>query len=227
MIPSTPPEHPSAASSVLHLPSLWASARHSLPAVLEGVIGPLVVFYLVLVTIGYRGAVLAAFAWACLAILRRLVRHERVPTTLLFGIAVLAIRTVIAFVTGSVFLYFAQPAAGTCAVGLTFLISAVVKRPLIERFAHDFCPLDPEIVGRSAVRRFFVRVSFLWSAVMLVNAATVLWLLLNTTVQAFVVERTAVSWSLTATGILVSVFWFVRVMRREGVAVRFGGRTFG
>jgi hypothetical protein len=186
------------------------------------VIGPLAVFYTVLVTVGYKGAVLAALAWAVVACVHRLVRRQRVPGTVLFGLALLAVRTAIAFITGSTFVYFAQPAAGTVAVALVFMVSALIRRPLAERLARDFCPLDPEVVARESVRRFFVQISLLWSLVMMLNAATVLWLLLNTTIGAFVIERTAVSWSLTAGGIAVSTWWFVRAMRRDGISVHFG-----
>lgn len=210
---------------MVHLPSPWVWTRHAFPVVIEGIVGPVAVFYLVLVTTGYRGAVLAALGWACLACLRRLLRREQVPGTVLFGVAILAIRTAITFITGSVFLYFAQPAAGAVVLGLVFLLSALARRPLAERLARDFCPLDPELVARSSVRRFFVRISLLWAVVMLLNAATVLWLLVNTTLQAFVIERTAVSWSLTGIGISLSVLWFVRTMRRDGISVRFSRRV--
>jgi hypothetical protein len=37
-----------------------------------------------------------------------------------------------------------------------------------------------------------------------------------------VVERTLVTWVRMGGGIVVSTFWFVRTMRRAGIAVRFG-----
>jgi len=57
--------------------------------------------------------------------------------------------------------------------------------------------------------------------VLTTNAACVLWLLLRTSVQAFVVERTVVSLILTAGGIALSIIWFIRAMKEHGIAVRF------
>ncbi len=188
---------------------------------MEGVAGPFAVFYLVLVVAGFAGACIAAFGWSLLALGRRLLRHQRVPGTLAIGTCLTGLRTLTGLISHSAFLYFLQPTAGTYLVAAAFLLSALVRRPLTERLAHDYCPIDPELATRPYVRLFFVRLSLLWGAVMLVNASFVLWLLLTSSLRAFVVERTAVSWLLTGGGIVVSTLWFRCAMRREGIAVRF------
>ena len=58
--------------------------------------------------------------------------------------------------------------------------------------------------------------------VLLVNSGFVLWLLLASSLHAFVIERTLVTWVLMGGGIVLSTLWFVRTMRRAGIAVRFG-----
>jgi len=208
---------------VVHLPSPRNSAQHALPALLEGVIVPFGLFYLVLLTWGFRGALITGLTWSLLALARRLWRGERPPATLVMGTVLLTVRTVISFITGSTFLYFVQPSAATAAVALLFLASAIVRRPLTERLACDFCPLDPVVLARPAVRRFFIQISLLWAVVLLTNAGFVIWLLLTASLHAFVLERTALSWSLTGTGIVVSTLWFLRCMHRAGIAVRWGG----
>ena len=60
---------------------------------------------------------------------------------------------------------------------------------------------------------------------LLVNAGFVLWLLVASSLHAFVIERTAVTWALTGGGIAFSTLWFVRMMRKAGVTVRFGTFT--
>jgi hypothetical protein len=191
---------------------------------LEGVIGPFATFYVVFLVWGFKGALIAGLAWSYAALGTRLLRRQRPSATLLLGSSLLTVRTVISFVTGSALFYFAQPTAGTCVIALLFLGSAVVRKPFIERLAHDYCPLDPVVTSRPSVRRFFVRISLLWAFVLLSNAALVMWLLLTSSLHAFVIERTALSWVLTGTGIVVSTMWFVRTMRRDGIAVRFGNR---
>jgi hypothetical protein len=208
---------------VLHLGSFRAHARHAVLPLMEGVIGPFLVFYLVLLLAGFRGACIAALVWSYGAVARRLVTHERIPGILLVGTLLFTLRTAVALGTSSSFLYFVQPTASTYLVALVFLVSAAAGHPLIQRFAVDFCPLDPELMRRPFVKRFFVQISLLWAFVLFTNASFVLWLLLTSSLKAFVVERTLVGAVLTVGGIVASTAWFCRVMQLNGVTVRFGG----
>jgi hypothetical protein len=204
------------------MPSPSAALRHAVPVVLEGIIGPLGLFYLVLVLAGFRGALIAALCWSYAATARRLMRHERISTMLILGTALITIRTVISFITGSAFFYFAQPLAGTVIIAFVLIASAIFRRPFTQRFAHDFCPLSPALLARPRVKQFFIRVSLLWATVLLVNSGLVLWLLFTSSLKAFVLERTAVTWSLTAGAITASIMGFVLTMRRDGIAVSWG-----
>lgn len=208
-------------SHVLHLPSPRAFLRHALPSLIESTLGPGALFYIVLVTAGFRGALIAAVAWAYLAVFRRILRRERVSGMLLLSLALVSMRTFLAFATGSAFLYFIQPTMGTFLVAVVFLVTAVAGRPLVERLAHDFCPIDPDLMKRDFLRRFFLRVSWLWAVVLTTQAGFILLLLLRTSLKAFVIERTVVSTVLIVGGIVLSVLWFVRSMRQHGIAVRF------
>jgi hypothetical protein len=191
--------------------------------VVDASLAPAAIFWVVLRLAGFKGALVAALAWSCLATVRRLLRRERVPAVLVLGLGLLVLRTAVSFVTGSAFIYFAQPTAATVGVALVFMASAFIRRPVVERLAHDFCPLDPDVMGSAVVRRFFLRVSLLWGTILLVNAGFVLWLLVRTSLAAFVWERTMVTWALMGGGIVLSTLWFVRTLKRAGITVRFGG----
>lgn len=218
------PPAPSAHRHTLRLPSLGASLRHARPALLEGVAGPVAAFYVGLAIDGTRAAIVAALCWSLAVLARRALRRERVPTIVLVGALLLILRSVISWLTGSAFLYFVQPAGGTVLVGLAFLISAVLGRPLTERFANDFCPLGPELRSWPAIRRFFRHIAVLWALVMLADAGIVLWLLVTASLKVFVLERTLASWGCYAFGIAVSTIYFVRVLRRHGIRVTFAAR---
>jgi hypothetical protein len=205
--------------SLLLLPRPRKALLHALPVVLEGVIGPLVLFYLLLVLTGFRGALIAALTWSYLALGRRLLKGERVSMLLLFGTVLITLRTVIAFLTGSAFIYFAQPTAGTVLISLALLVSALFGRPFTQRFAHDFCPMDPAMMRRPLVRRFFIRISVLWATVLMLNAGLVFWLLVSSSLRSFVLERSAVTYGLTAIAIFFSITRFMTMMRRDGITV--------
>jgi hypothetical protein len=195
--------------------------------VFEGLIAPVAVFYLALLVAGFRVALLAALGWSAAALVRRLLGGGRVSTVLILGVGLLVARTAVSFVTRSPTLYFVSPMAWSVFVSFVLIGSAIVRRPFTQRFAHDFCPLDPELLRRPRVQQFFVRVSLLWAAVLLVNTGLVLWLLLSSSLQAFVLERTAITWGLTAGAIACSIFGFTSTMRRDGIVVQWGGRQAG
>ena len=46
--------------SILLMPARWAALRHAVPTVLEGLVAPIALFYLFLVLVGLRGALIAA-----------------------------------------------------------------------------------------------------------------------------------------------------------------------
>ncbi len=210
--------------TTVHMPRPREALCHAVPVVVEGVLAPMVLFYATLVLAGFRGALIAALCWSYLALLRRLHRLERVSSLLLLGTVLITVRTAIAFATGSAFVYFVQPLGTTVVVAAVLIGSAVIRRPFTQRFAHDFCPLDASLLGQPGVHRFFVRISLVWAAALLANAGLVLWLLLTTSLRTFVLERTAVSWGLTAAAIFWSIFGFTRAMRRAGRTVEWGRR---
>jgi len=205
------------------MPSPRAALRHAVPIVLEGILGPLALFYCLLVFFGFRGALIGALVWSYGATFRRRRRGEEITALLLVGTVLLTVRTLIAFVTGSVFVYFVQPTAGTVIVAMVLLGSAATGRPFAQRFADDFCPLAPEFAARPRVQRFFVEISVMWAGVLLVNSALVLWMLESASVKAFVLERTAATWTLTSVAVVVSVIRFTSAMRRDDVTVHWGG----
>jgi hypothetical protein len=141
---------------------------------------------------------------------------------LILGTLLLTMRTVISFATGSVFLYFIQPTASAFLASGLLLGSALIGRPFTQRFTHDFCPLSPEFLARPNIHRFFVRVSFLWAVTMLLNGVFVLVMLLSAASNAFAIERSGITVSLTFIAIGLSVVWFKRSMKRDGITVRFG-----
>src|SRR5437773_2760041 len=140
----------------------------------------------------------------------RLITRRRVPGVLLLGATALTVRSIIAFGSGSVFVYFLQPTLGTIAVAAAFLLSVPAGRPLAERLAADFCPLPQSLLANPAMRRFFMRISLLWALTNMLNAAVTIWLLVSQDLAIYLLAKTFVSWTLTASAIVISTVWFKR-----------------
>jgi hypothetical protein len=209
----------------VHFPQPRAAIRHAVPIVFEGMIAPMGIFYLVVSLADFRAALIAALAWSYLAAARRVARGDRVSTLLILGSVLITLRTAVAFITGSSFIYFAQPMVGTVVISLLLLASAIARRPFTQRFAHDFCPLDATLLAEARVQQFFVRISLVWAAVLLINTGVVLWLLLTASLRTFVLERMAVTWSLTAFAVFCSIYGFILTMRRDGRSVQWGNAS--
>ena len=204
----------------LELPGVRGIARHALPSVLEGTIAPLAVFLVALHLLGWRGAILAGLVWSYGNLTRRVLTKRRVPGVLILGALTLTARAVVGLISGSTFVYFLQPTLGTALVGAIFLASVTVDRPLAQRLAADFCPIPTHFLENVHVRRFFLQITLLWAFTQLAGAAITLWLLLNQSVERFVVAKSVVSFSLTLGAIGLSVLWFRRSMDRHGIPVR-------
>ena len=108
----------------------------------------------------------------------------------MLGVVGLTARTVVAALSGSVFVYFLQPTLTTVLIAGVFLPSVPAGRPLAERLAGDFCPLPATFMARPPVRRFFARITVLWAFVQLTNAALSIWLLATQPVGTYVLART-------------------------------------
>jgi hypothetical protein len=80
--------------------------------------------------------------------------------------------------------------------------------------------MDPAIMSRPLVRRFFIRISVLWATVMMLNAGLVFWLLISSSLRSFVLERSLVTYGLTAIAIFFSINGFMAMMRHDGITVQ-------
>lgn len=209
-------------AKTVHLPSARSLIRHALPNVLESAIVPAALFYGMLWLLGIWGALVVALGWAYLAVIRRVVTGRGVPTVLWLATAILTARTAISLATGSTIVYFLQPTATTFLVAFAFLASVVLGRPLALRLARDFCPLDPDLLARRCVKRFFLSVSLLWALVFLSNATITLWLLFQESVKTFVLEKTLIGWGGTVAAIGVSVLMFRQALRSDGLRLLWG-----
>ncbi|MDH3399131.1 MAG: hypothetical protein OEM81_15075 [Acidimicrobiia bacterium] len=192
-------------------PQLRSLARQGLPAIIEGTVMPLAIFYAALWAVGMWGALIAALTWSYMAVARHIFKGEPIPGLVLLSALALTFRTALAMATGSVFIYFLQPSLATALLGFAFLASMTADQPLVQRLARDFLPVSPDFLTNPFVRRFFMRISLLWAMVMLANAGVTTWMLFQLPVSIFVISKTVASVVMTGVAIAYSVVWFRRL----------------
>jgi hypothetical protein len=201
------------AAAHFRLPRLRDLARHAVPHAVEASLIPLVLFYGTLRVVGVWGALLASLAWCYVGLVRRLVQRKKVPGLLLLAALGLTARTIVAFASGSVFVYFLQPTLTTVAVAGAFLWSVPAGCPLAKRLATDMFPLPESLLARPAIERIFGRITLLWGVINLLNAGVTLVLLLMVPVETYVLSKTAITAVVTGSGVLLSTWWFHRAVR--------------
>lgn len=202
-------------------PSKWTVAaavvRRLVPQLVEASLIPTVLFYTFLVTFGLRWAFAAALCWSYIAVGRRIVARRAIPGLLVLTSVGITVRTIVFLSSDNTFVYFLQPIFGTLVTALIFLVSVLAGRPLIARFAADFCPLSDEVGSRPAVVRLFRRLTFLWAGLNAVAAVTSLTLLMTVPVGVFVGTKTVAAWVVCCTGVVVTVSASVTTARSEGL----------
>jgi uncharacterized membrane protein len=209
-------------NDVIHMPHWQVIARQALSNVIIVSLVPMGLFAAVHALAGLRPAVVAVAAWYYAGILFRLMRRQPVLGVVALGAGLLTIRTAVTFVTSSATIYFLQPVASTVATATVFAATALAGRPIIDRLAHDFCPLPPELSDRLRQRRFFNAVSVVWAVTYIVNAAGTIWLLTSASINGFVMIKSVMGPALTALAVVTSYLLFRRLARREGFEVRWG-----
>jgi hypothetical protein len=197
-----------------------AIARHAGKTLLVASVLPSTLFYLTLTTVGLSWAIAVALTWYYGVLLTRRLRARPVVGAAMLGAGLMTSRAIVAFWTGSAFLYFLQPVAGTVATATSFAVTAIAGRPLIERLAHDFVPVPGALSERLRRARFFHYTSVLWSLAYAVNAIGTVWLLTYSSLGAFILIKTLLSPLLTGTTVAITFLLLRRLLRREGVHLR-------
>jgi len=198
-------------------PVLAGLARRSLPHLLEATLIPTLLFYVLLVTVDAPAAMVGVLCWTFVAVARRVARGRAIPAILLLATLGLSVRTGIALVSGSTFAYFVQPIATTVVLAGVFAGSVLVGRPLVARFASDFCHFAPEIGDRPRVVRLFRGLTLLWAGVHVVTSVATFGLLVSLPTSTYILLKTIACLAITVTAIVLTVSCAVRTARSENL----------
>lgn len=208
------------AACVIEMPGWRPIAKRVGTTLLLVSLLPMAVFYTTLTLFGLRTAVLATVAWYYAGMLANVVRRKPVLVAGVIGAGLLSIRAVVTFLTGSAFLYFIQPVAGTLATAGFIAATAFLGRPVLDRLAHDFCPFPDELSTRLRQARFFTRLSVVWSLNYVINAAGTVWLLTTSSLTGFIVMKSTLGPAMTVLAVTMSYLIFRFTVRNQNVSIR-------
>ena len=210
---------PSPTAQVVDMPGWRPITRHVLTLVAMVSLLPMAVFYSTMSMFGLRTAALVTVSLYYAGLLLKHLRGKPVLAAALFAAGLLSVRTVVMYLTGSAFVYFLQPVAGTVAIATSIAATALMGRPVLDRLAHEFCPFPAEVSSRLRSTRFFTRLSILWTLVYLINAAGTVWLLSTASLGGFMLLKSVLGPALTFTAVAASILYFRVAMRHQNVRI--------
>ena len=185
--------------------------------IIEGTLIPAALFWGVLHLSGLVAALFTALGWCYLAIARRWVSGRALPAVLIVAALLFTTRTGIALAFHSTFVYLLTPTINAFVLAGAFLASAVVGRPLTERFAQDFVGLPPHITALVKVQRVLRHLCGVWAVANVINGWVALQLLVADRFDAVLLARSVLTPLLSAVAVLCCVLMGRRALRQEGI----------
>ena len=179
--------------------------------------------YAVGARLGGQGAGMAAATAAVwlTAIARKAVTGG-VPGLLMISALVLTLQTALVLATGSVLLFLLQFPVANLALCILFARTAPTGRPLVARLAAEVVALRQPSAAHPGLDHFFRGVTWLWAGIFAASTVGLAVLLALTPATVFLLVNTVVTVGGVAAGTFLSVVWFIRMLRRSGLRVRFG-----
>jgi hypothetical protein len=226
--PDPPAEIPLAGDALLPVPGdleLPAPARLALTAGwnLAESLGLPLVAYAVAARLGGQGmGIAAATATIWLTAATRKLLTGRVPGLLVVSGLVLTLQTALVLATGSVLLFLLQFPVANLALCILFAWTAPTGRPLVAQLAAEVVALRQPSGMHPGLARFFRGVTWLWAGIFAASTIGLAVLLVVEPASVFLLLTTVVTVAGVATGTVASVLWFARMLRRNGLRVRFG-----
>jgi hypothetical protein len=165
-------------------------------------------------------AAAAAMAWLTAA--GRKVLTGSIPGLLVISGLVLTLQAVLVLATSSVLLFLLQFPVANLALCIAFARTAPTGRPLVAQLAAEVVALRQPSAAHPGLDRFFRRVTWLWAGIFAASAIGLAVLLAAVPTPVFLLLTTLVTVAGVAAGTLASVLWFIRMLRRCGLRVRFG-----
>jgi hypothetical protein len=93
--------------------------------------------------------------------------------------------------------------------------------PLVARLAAEVVALRQPATRHPGLHRFFQGATWLWAGIFLVLAAGLAVLMVTEPAKVFLMLSTAATVALVVAGTGASTLWFLRVLRRLGLRLRF------
>ena len=178
--------------------------------------------YVVAAWLGGRDAgLISGLAVIWLTAVIRKVATGSVPSLLTISAVVLTLQTAVVLATGELWLFLLQfPLANLC-MCVMFARTASGPNPLVARLAAEVVALRQPATHHLGLHRFFQGATWLWAGIFLLLTAGLAVMMVTEPTKMFLLLSTAVTAAFVVAGTCVSTLWFLSVLRRLGLRLRF------
>jgi hypothetical protein len=170
---------------------------------------------------GVAAGMVAATCVVWLTVAVRKVVTRSVPGLLAISALVLTLQTVLVIATGSTLVFLLQFPLANLALCILFARTAPTREPLVAQLAAEVVGLRQPSSRHQGLDRFFQEATWLWAAIFAVSAAGLATAMAIAPTSVVLLLATAVTVGGGAAGAAASAVWFIRVLRRFGLHVRF------
>jgi hypothetical protein len=154
------------------------------------------------------------------AVARKIVTGS-VPSLLTISAIVLTIQTAVVLATGELWLYLLQFPLANFAMCVVFARTAAGPNPLVARLAAEVVALRQPATHHPGLHRFFQGATWLWAGIFLILTAGLVVMMFTEPTRVFLMLSTAATITLVIAGTGASTLWFLSVLRRLGLRLRF------
>ena len=185
-------------------------------------VGLPVAAYLVAAWAGGRDAGMVAglaAIWVT-AVIRKVVTGS-VPSLLTITAVELTVQAAVVLATGQLWLFLLQFPLANLAMCVLFARTARGPDPLVARLAAEVVALRQPATPHPGLHRFFQGATWLWAGIFLLLTAALAVLMVTEPASVFLLLTTAVTVALVVAGTGASALWFLSVLRRLGLTLRF------
>ena len=207
-----------AATEHLELPHLrrllWTSAW----TMAESVGLPFGTYIVVTDVVSPDAGLLAGTTVVWLLIALRKVVTKSVTALLMISALVLTVQTAVAISTGYMWMFQLQFPLGNLAMCVMFARTAPTRKPLVAQLAEEVVALKQPHPG---LHRFFQGATWLWAGLFLLLTLGLAVMMKTEPFKLFMLLSSLVTVGLTVLGAGICVLWFLAVIRRLGLRLRF------
>lgn len=170
---------------------------------------------------GRNAAMIVATVMLWLTAVIRKVATGSVPGLVTITALVMTMQAAIVVTTGNIWFFLLQFPLAHLAMAWLFARTAPTRKPLIGRLAAEIVALRQPSTHHPALHRYFQGATWLWAGLFFLLTVGFSVMMVTEPLTLFLMLTTAVSIGVSVAGAAFCTVWFVAVLRKSGLRVRF------